>query len=280
MNFFKDADSQLDFFSKEANIDRLLEAFALTMDEWKEVPEEPLGYFEEQNDFETKKLALLGTLQQDNWDFSSYLSCVEQTVPNSPEGEVTRTFIRQQGGEVDVYSMTEPDATTDSDKLVVVAPPRRKGAGRPRKRRITRVEGHRPEKRRVRHSEPQLNALVESHGWKRAIGCCPDTVVNEFVCIRGEKKPHHKSWYKTINKRLLTHLKQYHDFDLRVEVTKPRVVRDEETGTVSVPKFLVCLQDKDCGAEFECTPEGTYKCIQHLQAEHGIVHIFHKRDTM
>lgn len=279
MNPFEDADPEFDFFENE-NIDRLLEAFPGTMDERKEVPEEPSEYDEQHHLVTQKKRdALLRTLE-DNFKFSSYLSCVEQTVPNSPEGEVTHTFIRQQGGEVDVYSMTEPDTIDDSDKLVVVAPPRRKGAGRPRKRRITRVEGHRREKRKVRHSEPQLNALFKSHGWERAIGCCPETVVNKSVCIRGENKPHHKSWYKTINQRLLLHLKHYHDFDLRVEVTKLRVVRDEETQKVSVPKFLVCLQDKECGAEFECTPEGTYKCIQHLQAEHGIVHIFHKWDTM
>jgi hypothetical protein len=279
MNPPEDADPQFDFFSENENIDCLSEAFPWTMDERKEVLEDPLGHLEKQHLLETEKatLALLETLE-DNWEFSSYLSCVEQTVPNSPEGEVTRTFIRQQGGEVDVYSMTEPDTITDSDKLVAVAPPRRRGAGRPRKRRITRVEEHR--KRIVRHSEPQLDALVQSHGWERVIGCCPETVVNEFVYIRGEKKPHHKSWYRTINPRLFTHLNQYHDFDLRVKVTMPRVVKDEETGTVSVPKVLVCLQDEDCGAEFECTPEGTYKCIQHLQAEHGIVHIFHKRDTM
>lgn len=278
--FFEDTDPLPDFFSGPADIDSLSEAFSGTMDEWKEVSEEPLedpgkSLPREWAEQSSRLIEMLD--DPTNYEFNPRLSCVEQILPNSPEGEVTRTFIRQQDGEVDVYSMTEPDTTPELDTLVAVAT-RRKGAGRPRKRRITPAEGHRPEKRRVRHNKTQIDALVRSHGWSRAIGCCPKTVTNQVVCIGGENKPHHKSWYRKINKRLCTHLQEYHGFDLRVQEV-PGIVKDKETGAVSVVDHLVCMQEPECGAKFENTPEGTYQCIKHLHAEHDVVHIIHKRDV-
>jgi hypothetical protein len=281
-------DALLDFFPGDVEGD-IFSGFLLEdMEAWKEGSdddsEETINLCAIQSNEDNVLDSILQSLNDPDF-LSSPLACVER-IPDGarpPEREIKRTFIRQkQGGDLDVvtesdlYSMSEP--ADELDALATVASNRRKrSVGRPRKRRITLAPGPRPQKRTVHHKKAQIDALRAAHGWTRSVGCCPDTVAHATVEIRGEYKPHHKSWYRRINDRLRAHLLDYHELDLRVEEV-PFVVQDNETGAFTTDKRLVCMQKHGCGKEFENTPEGTYQCIQHLRGEHGITQIIHKSD--
>jgi len=281
-------DELLDFFPGDVDCDIFAGLLPEDMEAWKEGPdfasEETINLCAIQSNEDNVLDSILQYLDDPDFDLSP-LACVER-IPDGerpPEREIKRTFIRQkQGGHIDVvtesdlYSMSEP--TDELDTLATIASNRRKrSVGRPRKRRITLAPGSRPQKRTVHHKKAQIDALRAAHGWTRSVGCCPGTVVHKTVEIRGEYKPHHKSWYRQINDRMRAHLSDYHDLDLRIGEV-PYVVKDTETGTFTTNKRLVCMQEHGCGEEFENTPEGTYRCIQHLRGKHGITQIIHKSD--